>query len=134
MGVRTVNQIILVVAALMLLPVAVQAQEPQAAPKSVSCINLRDIDSTDVQDDKTIIFKMRGKKYYKNDLSYRCHGLGFAKAFSMRTHSSQLCSIDIIRVLENYGGSLQEGAGCGLGKFVEYTPPAKKPKDDRPRS
>jgi hypothetical protein len=120
--------------AIILLPVAAQAQEPQATPKSVSCINLRDIDSTNVQDDKTIIFKMRGKKYYKNDLSYRCHGLGFAKAFSMRTSSSQLCSIDIIRVLENYGGGLQEGAGCGLGKFVEYTPPAKKPKDDRPRS
>jgi hypothetical protein len=127
-------QKILVLTAMILLSGTVQAQEPQAAPKSVSCINLRDIDSTDVQDDKTIIFKMRGKKYYKNDLSHRCHGLGFAKAFSMRTSSSQLCSIDIIRVLENYGGALQEGAGCGLGKFVDYTPPAKKPKDDRPRS
>ncbi len=128
------NRITLIMAVTLCLPVATQAEVSPTAPKSVSCINLRDIDSTDVQDDKTIIFKMRGKKYYKNDLGSRCSGLGFAKAFSMKTHSSQVCSIDIIRVLNNYGGQLQEGAGCGLGKFVEYTPLPKKPKDDRPRS
>jgi hypothetical protein len=128
------NRMILVSIVAFFLPAIAQAEVSPAAPKSVSCINLRDIDSTDVQDDKTIIFKMHGRKYYKNDLGSRCNGLGFAKAFSMKTQSSQLCSIDIIRVLNNYGGELQEGAGCGLGKFVEYTPPPKKPKDDRPRS
>jgi hypothetical protein len=128
------NRKIIVLAALMALPVTARAQEPQAVPKSVGCISLRDIDSSNVQDDKTIIFKMRGKKYYKNDLGHRCPGLGFTKAFSLRTSTSQLCNVDIIRVLENYSGRLQEGAGCGLGKFVEYTPHAKKPKDDRPRS
>jgi hypothetical protein len=128
------TQKIIVLAALMVLPVAAQAQEPPAVQKSVSCISLRDIDSSSVQDNKTIIFKMRGKKYYKNDLGHRCPGLGFTKAFSLRTSTSQLCNVDVIRVLENYGGRLQEGASCGLGKFVEYMPPAKKPKDDRPRS
>jgi hypothetical protein len=128
------NRIILVLAAAFSLPAFAQAQVPPPAPKSVSCINLRDIDSTDVQDDKTIIFKMRGRKYYKNELNSRCNGLGFAKAFSIKSHSSQLCSIDIIHVLDNFGGAVREGIGCSLGKFIEYTPPAKKPKDDRPRS
>lgn len=128
------KRMILVLAIALYLPIGAQAEALQAAPKSVSCINLRDIESSDVKDDTTIIFKMRGRKYYKNELSSRCNGLGFAKAFSMNTHSSQLCSIDIIRVLNTYGGDLQNGIGCGLGKFVEYTPSPKKPKDDRPRS
>jgi hypothetical protein len=123
---------ILISAALLLLPTAAQAQAPQVEPKSVSCINLRDIDSTDVKDDQTIIFKMRGKKYYKNILPYKCSRLGFEKAYSLRTSTSQICSVDIIRVLENYGGTLKEGAGCGLGKFVEYTPPPKQPKAEKP--
>jgi hypothetical protein len=108
---------------------AVQADD-MPAPKSVDCVNLRDIDSTTVKDNKTIIFKMRGKKYYRNDLPSACPGLGFEKAFSLRTSTSQLCSVDIIYVLENYGGTLQQGAACGLGKFIEYTPPPKtqKPK------
>jgi hypothetical protein len=108
---------------------AVHAEEVPA-PKAVSCINLRDIDSTTVKDNKTIIFKMHGKKYYRNDLTYACPSLGYEKAFSLRTSTSQLCSIDIIYVLENYGGTLQQGAACSLGKFVEFTPPPKveKPK------
>lgn len=37
--------------------------------------------------------------------------------FSYKTSTSQLCSVDTIRVLHNYGGQLEEGVGCGLGKF-----------------
>jgi hypothetical protein len=125
---------ILVVAAVLLMPVAVQAAEPQTEPKSVSCINLRNIASTDIKDDQTIIFKMNAKKYYKNTLPHKCSGLGYQKAYSLRTSSSQLCSVDIIHVLENYGGTYQEGVGCGLGKFVEYTPPPKQPKGKEPQN
>ncbi len=127
------NRFTLAVAALLMLPVAAQAQEPQASPKSVNCINLRSIQSSEVKDDKTIIFKMGSKLYYKNELPYRCPRLGFEKAFSLRTSSSQLCSVDLIHVLEHFGGTLREGSGCGLGKFVEYTPPAKQPKAEKPK-
>jgi hypothetical protein len=119
---------IIVAAALMAPVVAVAETSPVSSPKSVSCINLRDIASSEVIDNKTIIFKMRGKKYYKNELPHSCPRLGFQKSYSLRTSTTQLCSVDVIRVLENYGGGLQEGVGCGLGKFVEYTPPPKQPK------
>jgi hypothetical protein len=122
---------IMMIAIAVILPGAVLAETPQAPPKSVSCISLRDIDSTEVKSSSLIIFKMRGRKYYKNELAYSCPSLNFEKAFSMHTSSSQLCSLDIIRVLHTAGGHVEEGAGCGLGKFVEYTPP---PKTEKPKS
>jgi hypothetical protein len=60
---------------------------------------------------------MAGGKTYRNSLPNGCPGLRRDDAFSYRTSTSQLCSVDIIRVVENYGGRLQQGAGCGLGKF-----------------
>jgi hypothetical protein len=112
---------------------AVLAQEPAATAavgKTVSCVQLNRIDSTQVLDDKTIIFRMRGNnpRYYKNTLPYKCSSLGFEKAFSYKTSTSQLCSVDIITVLQNYGGGLQPGVSCGLGKFEPYTLPAKVKK------
>ena len=41
----------------------------------------------------------------------------YEERFSYRTSLNQLCSVDIVRVLHDQGGSLYEGAGCGLGKF-----------------
>ncbi len=83
------------------------------------CVRLRSIRSTDVVDDETIDFRMTNGKTYRNKLDGGCPGLGFEERFSYRTSLSQLCNVDIIRVLHDYGGRLQEGAGCGLGKFQE---------------
>jgi hypothetical protein len=91
------------------------AYEP--AGKAVSCIDIRSIDSTQVLSNTVIDFKMRGGKVYRNTLSYSCPGLSFEDSFSYRTSSSQLCSVDIIRVLQSTGSHLQEGAACGLGTF-----------------
>lgn len=85
----------------------------------INCVNLRSIRSTHVVDDKTIDFKMAGGKTYRNDLGSKCPSLGFEERFSYRTSLSQLCNVDIIRVLHDYGGRLEEGAGCGLGKFQQ---------------
>ena len=85
----------------------------------INCVNLRNIRSTNVVDDRTIDFKMNGGKTYRNDLGSKCPSLGFEERFSYRTSLNQLCNVDIIRVLHNYGGRLQEGAGCGLGKFQQ---------------
>ena len=83
----------------------------------VNCVSLRNIRSTDIVDGSTIDFKMNGGKTYRNSLPYSCPGLKFEDRFSYRTSTNQLCSVDIVRVLHNYGGRLTEGAGCGLGKF-----------------
>lgn len=83
----------------------------------VSCVNLSQIRSTKVIDNSTIDFHMSGKKIYRNSLPQSCPGLKFEDRFSYRTSISQLCSVDIVRVLHDQGGQLIEGAGCGLGKF-----------------
>jgi hypothetical protein len=106
-----------------------QVTAPAKIPGTQSCLLLSSIDSSQVLDDKTIIFRMRGGKqrYYKNTLPYKCPGLGFQQAYSHKTSLNQLCSVDIITVLET-GGGLHEGASCGLGSFEPYTPPVKVKK------
>jgi hypothetical protein len=102
---------------------ALAAYEPAGEP--VNCISIRQIDSTKVLGNNVIDFKMRGGKVYRNTLPYSCPSLMSEDRFSYKTSLSQLCSVDIVRVLHNYGGGLQEGAGCGLGKFQ---PMAKVPE------
>ena len=85
----------------------------------VSCVTTHQIRSTRIVDDRTIDFEMNGKKLYRNILPYSCPGLKSEERFSYRLTNSQLCSVDIIRVLNDFGGRLQEGAGCGLGTFQQ---------------
>ncbi len=105
-----------------------KAPEPEVrtvgAPKN--CVSLTQIRSTKVIDNSTIDFKMAGGKTYRNTLPGSCPGLKSENRFSYRTSLSSLCNVDIIHVLNDYGGRLQEGAGCGLGKFqqVEKITPA----------
>ncbi|MEL6531132.1 MAG: hypothetical protein AAFQ27_14310, partial [Pseudomonadota bacterium] len=51
-------------------------------------------------------------------LPNRCPRLGSGEAFSYNTSINQLCNTEIIYVIENFGGQIQRGAGCGLGRFV----------------
>lgn len=84
----------------------------------VSCINLSQIRSSTVRDDRTIDFMMNGGKVYRNELPYQCSTLGFDRAFSYETSLTQLCNVDIITVVQNVGGNLNRGASCGLGMFT----------------
>ena len=92
------------------------APEVRAVGEPKNCVSTYQIRSTKIIDNRTIDFKMAGGKTYRNTLSHSCPGLRRDDAFSYRTSTSQLCNVDIIRVVENYGGRLQEGVGCGLGK------------------
>lgn len=83
----------------------------------VDCISLATIRSSHVRDDRTIDFETTGRKVYRNTLPYSCPGLGFEERFAFKTSTSQLCSVDIITVLQSFGGGLSQGASCGLGKF-----------------
>ncbi len=89
----------------------------RAVGEPVRCVSLSQIRSTNVVDNSTIDFKMAGGKTYRNSLPHSCPGLKFEDRFLYRTSQSQLCNVDIVRVLHDYGGRLQEGVGCGLGKF-----------------
>ncbi len=92
--------------------------------KAESCVQLQNIRESRVIDDKTIDFIMRDGRVLRNTLPYACPTLGFEKAFSYSTSLSQLCSVDIITVIQQ-GGGIRRGASCGLGQFVPYTAPPK---------
>jgi hypothetical protein len=83
-----------------------------------TCINISQVRGTVVRSDRVIDFEMRGGKVYRNILPRNCPGLGIERAITYQTSIDQLCSPQIINVLHNIGGTLQQGAGCGLGKFV----------------
>ena len=84
----------------------------------VNCIDASRIRSTRVHDDRTIDFVMNGKTTYRNTLPARCPQLGFEEAISYDLRGGQLCSPDIIYVLDRVGGGIRRGPACGLGEFV----------------
>ena len=83
-----------------------------------NCINLNQIDHTDVIDDDTILFFMRGREIYENDLPNKCPELRSQDKFMYRTSGWQLCNVDTITVLNDLGFGYRQGASCGLGKFA----------------
>ncbi|MDE2595897.1 MAG: hypothetical protein KGL44_03355 [Sphingomonadales bacterium] len=85
--------------------------------EAVSCLQLNAFDHTRVRDNRTIDFIGLGHKAWRNTLPYECPGLRMNDAFSYETSLSQLCSTDIIHVIEHAGGP-SRGAACGLGRFV----------------
>ncbi|MEH6789954.1 hypothetical protein [Parasphingorhabdus sp.] len=95
-----------------------------------SCIQRSSIRSTDVIDDSTIDFRMNNGDIYRNRLPQKCNGLGFEEAFSYETSTSQLCNVDIIRVLDQTAGRLDTRGACGLGQFQQIE---KIPQDREPR-
>jgi hypothetical protein len=85
------------------------------------CISTSRIRETDVIDDRTILFRMRGGDVYSNILDRECPGLGRNKRFMHETRGGRLCDIDTITVLEQWTGRLSEGFTCRLGKFHPIT-------------
>ena len=95
------------------------APEIRSVGEPIKCVRLHAISSTDVVDGKTIDFKMRGGKIYRNTLDRKCPRLKSEERFSYRTSLGELCDVDIIHVLHNYTGTLEKGASCSLGKFQQ---------------
>jgi len=83
-----------------------------------NCIPRSQIRQTRVRNDQVIDFEMRGGDVYRNVLASSCPRLGFEEAFTYNTTINQLCSVEIIYVLEQIGGQVRRGAGCSLGEFV----------------
>jgi hypothetical protein len=121
---RTAKFLAVLIAAGLTFPAIARDKRPDnlvPAGPAVDCIQPSNIRSTNVRDDRTIDFEMNGGKIYRNTLPNSCPSLGFEKRFLYRLSTSQLCSVDMIRVLQSFGGGLQEGAACGLGKFQPMT-------------
>ena len=109
--------------------VATALKKYQKTGEIENCVWIRRIHSTKVIDDFNILFRMKGNKAYLNKLPRRCPRLGFEKSFSYRLHSSQLCNVDTITVIDSSG--IIHGPTCGLGKFVQYK---KIPKEKQAES
>jgi hypothetical protein len=103
-------------------PRAQAAEEDEFDRTPVKCISTSRIRDTDVLDDRTIIFYMRGnKQVYRTYLPRTCPGLERNERFAYQARNSQICGIDLITVLEQYGAGLQPGATCKLGDFIPIT-------------
>ncbi len=116
--------------------------EEEAGPSAIDallgdskrCINLNRIDRTEVVNDRTIVFYLRGGEIYVNRLPHRCPGLRSRDTFMYKNTTNSLCNVDTIRVMDSIGGSLRPGVGCGLGQFhpvSEITVEQLKALDDR---
>jgi hypothetical protein len=88
-----------------------------SAEEPVRCIQASRIDRTEIIDERTVVFYMRGRRIYVNHLDRACPGLDRGKPFAYRTTNSRLCSIDTITVLENSAFGMTRGFSCRLGEF-----------------
>ncbi|WP_419808107.1 hypothetical protein [Sphingomonas sp.] len=113
----------LLLAALSVAPAAARERVPAAMPTgpAVTCLNITQLRESRVRDDRTIDFYTSGRRVYRVTLPQACPQLGFEQRFSYETSLSQLCSTDIITVLQSYGGSLGRGASCGMAPFQPVT-------------
>lgn len=91
---------------------------PAAASEGSVCLQIRQIDRTKVLDAKTILFKMKDGKVWRNALRSSCPGLRF-DGFVYVVHDDEVCgNMQTIRVLRSH-------EVCMLGPF---TPEASWPK------
>jgi hypothetical protein len=86
-----------------------------------TCISLSLLRDTEVLDDGTILFYMRGRNVYVNVLDRPCIGLESAGRFSTQTRTNRLCSVDMLQVFRQLGSSVMPGAFCRLGEFYPIT-------------
>jgi hypothetical protein len=86
------------------------------------CVVVSRIERTEVLDDRTVLFHLRGRREaYRNYLPRRCPGLERNDRFMYQVTGNRLCSVDTITVLEQFAGSPQRGFTCRLGLFHPIT-------------
>ncbi|HZD53217.1 MAG TPA: hypothetical protein VE175_09225 [Woeseiaceae bacterium] len=102
-------------------PAAAQDEDQERDMDATHCVRIHSIEDIDIVDADTLIFRMRGGAVYENDLSHRCVGLRRDDTLMYRSSQGQLCDVDIITVLEDWGFGFAPGASCGLGMFHPIT-------------
>lgn len=113
--------LVLVVLAGFAAPADAQEEEGERDMDATHCVSIRSIDAIDIVDGRNLIFRMRNGDVFRNRLPRQCPGLRRNGTLMYRSSVGQLCSIDIITVLENRGFGFFPGASCGLGMFEPIT-------------
>ena len=90
--------------------------------KPVSCVQLNQLGPSQTVDRTAIIYG-QGRTLYLNRLPHGCPGLTHFTFPVVNTSLSQLCSSDILTIVDQ--GSHMTMGSCGLGEFVPYTRVAK---------
>ena len=129
----TVNKVITLLSlALCAIPYS-NATNAQEQSESERCISLIRLESTDVVDERNILFHMRDGTIYRNRLTHSCPGLRFDDTLMYRNTVGQLCDLDRVTILNDTGFGFTRGASCGLGEFYPITDDeAEALKEDEP--
>ena len=90
----------------------------RVAGKPVNCINLSLANSTTIIDGKAIVYRT-GSKLYVNEPRSFPQSLDSDDILVTRTLGSQLCSMDVVHMVDRLGGFPR--GPVFLGKFVPYT-------------
>ena len=90
------------------------AQAPASGPPT-GCLNVQDIQRTEVQDDRTILFHMRDGKVWQNRLRQICPMLK-TSPWTQVLHSNQVCAN------QQFIHVIQTGDMCSLGDFSPASP------------
>ncbi len=95
------------------------------AGEPIKCINMSQLDHSDVIDNDTIDFHV-GRKVYRNRLPSSCPSLKSEDRILIDVRTGNLCSNDVVYTLYDFGGQFQRGAPCGLGEFQPIEKVKKK--------
>ncbi len=98
-----------------------KALEGRVPGKPVDCIRQSDIDSSRIFDRTAILYEMRGGDYYLQRPRGGAQSLRWSVILVTNTHSPDLCSIDVIHLLDQT--SRFETGFLNLDKFVPYRRP-----------
>lgn len=79
-----------------------------------TCLPLKQVDHLDIIDPQLILVRSNNQYYY-NQTQTRCDSRGDNYRLQYRTSASQLCSGQIIDVVDNFSGILL--GACSLGRF-----------------
>ncbi len=91
---------------------------PAAAAGGDVCIDGTQIDGTTVLDNRTVLYRMRDGRVWRNTLKRECPSLKFEQGFAEVVRGNEICSNrQAITVLRT-------GTPCQLGAFsLDRTPP-----------
>jgi hypothetical protein len=100
-----------------------QALSGRIAGAPVDCVNLRDIRSSKIIDGTAILYEAAGGTIYVNRPDAGRESLNGWDVLVTKTHSSRLCSIDVVHLYDT-AARMQTGS-VFLGEFVPYRKPPR---------
>ena len=97
-----------------------EASDPEAYGAQERCIAVRSIRDSEVLDNRHVVFRLSGQKYFLVQFKHDCQRLRRGSSIAYEPRGSQLCRLDNIRAIDDlrYGGT---GPPCSIPGFYEVT-------------